>query len=361
MRLNNLQALRGVACLLVVFYHVALWEHDPQRGGNTSYALFGPVEYFGYVGVDLFFVLSGFVITWGHVAALGDPTRIAGYLRGRFWRVYPVYWACWLAAAPMYLWLINWGWHLDRRAVVRYLLLLPTDQVNAFIPQAWTLTFEMMFYTAFAVFFLLPRRAFVPALAFWLATIVAGPLVLSRLPLGLLYHTAYRLLCPKTVEFVVGCLGAVAVRRGWGGSGRIVLTAGVVGFVAAAMANVVGRVATPTGWPQAICFGVPLALIIFGAATAERSRGWQLPGWLQSVGGASYSIYLVHIAGFDAAHRLLPRMNHEGVGHWLWDGSLLVAGIGIGYLVHYAVERPLQRIGRRKKASPEPIELRRAA
>jgi peptidoglycan/LPS O-acetylase OafA/YrhL len=103
-----------------------------------------------------------------------------------------------------------------------------------------------------------------------------------------------------------------------------------------------------------------MGLIIFGAAALERSRGWQFPGWLQSIGAASYSIYLVHLACYDVVHKLL-HVDHAGPGHLVWVATLLTAGITVGFAVHHAVERPLQRLGRRKKVVTHPIEYRRAA
>jgi peptidoglycan/LPS O-acetylase OafA/YrhL len=90
MRLNNLQALRGVACLLVFFFHVAIGEAGAGHGLNPLV----PFQYAGFAGVDLFFVLSGFVITRVNVRGLGDPARVAGYVTRRLWRIYPVYCAC---------------------------------------------------------------------------------------------------------------------------------------------------------------------------------------------------------------------------------------------------------------------------
>ena len=67
--LSNLQALRGIACLLVVWLHVAVWERE--YGVRTP--LLREVKWFGSAGVDLFFVLSGFIITYTQAAHFSDP------------------------------------------------------------------------------------------------------------------------------------------------------------------------------------------------------------------------------------------------------------------------------------------------
>jgi peptidoglycan/LPS O-acetylase OafA/YrhL len=94
-----------------------------------------------------------------------------------------------------------------------------------FLPQAWTLSFELMFYLIFAVFFLLPRRAFLPALSVWLAAIVGMSMTCDDVP-----QTVASPLHPLVVEFILGCITGVLVRRKprWCVP---CLTVGVAGFV----------------------------------------------------------------------------------------------------------------------------------
>src|SRR5688572_474363 len=87
--LQNVQALRGAACLMVVVYHLQVW--DAAFGNPTP--VFREVRRFGFAGVDLFFVLSGFIITATNLRHVGRPAAVPGYLFRRLWRVYPTYWA----------------------------------------------------------------------------------------------------------------------------------------------------------------------------------------------------------------------------------------------------------------------------
>ncbi|MGL4420416.1 MAG: acyltransferase family protein, partial [Gemmataceae bacterium] len=86
--LRNVQALRGLACLFVVLYHVAGWEQLVW----PRIPVFGFYRYFGFAGVDLFFVLSGFIITHAHWKQIGQPRHLPTYLYRRLSRIYPVYW-----------------------------------------------------------------------------------------------------------------------------------------------------------------------------------------------------------------------------------------------------------------------------
>src|SRR4051812_18041777 len=88
-RFDTLQALRGAACLLVVVLHTA----GVEAKFGLRFAPLRPVQWFGYAGVDLFFVLSGFIIAATPRADLGRPRRLPAYLFRRAWRIYPTFWA----------------------------------------------------------------------------------------------------------------------------------------------------------------------------------------------------------------------------------------------------------------------------
>src|SRR5262245_48017594 len=205
MRLSNLQALRGVACLLVLGFHVAEWEL--HRGQSPAVHLAGAVEYFGYVGVDLFFVLSGFVITWVSYARLGQRSESLGFLLRRGWRIFPLYWVCWGLVILAYVYILGIPWLPTRRWLIGNLAILPSQPQHLFIPQAWSLAYELLFYGSFAAFFFLPRRAFLPCLGAWFAVICicgvargAGPALSG--PVG---RNIERLISPLVLEFLFGC------------------------------------------------------------------------------------------------------------------------------------------------------------
>src|SRR4051794_8004614 len=108
MGLLNPQALRRAASLLVLVFHAAQWEL--HNGYTPALPLCYPFEFFGYAGVDLFFVLSGFVITWVSAKKLGDPRQVGGFLVRRAWRIFPLYWACWAGWALAYVFLLGQPW-----------------------------------------------------------------------------------------------------------------------------------------------------------------------------------------------------------------------------------------------------------
>jgi exopolysaccharide production protein ExoZ len=350
LRIHNLQALRGVACLLVFVFHLAFAE--AQAGGELAKQAYAGLV-FGQAGVDLFFVLSGFVITWVNADILGDHTRLVGYVGRRLWRIFPVYWVCWCAALPLVRWLgvIDLGQFLNPGKALRLLALLPTSDYNPVLPQAWTLNFEIVFYLAFAVFLFVPRRAFVPLLGLWLAGVVAA---LGLPPNAAMFTVrAFRpaawLLHPFVLEFLLGCFAAVAIRRGWTGGARTILMAGLLGFAAGAVVTCMDPVAaSPARW-RVLLFGVPSSLIVFGAVAVERSQGWVLPRWLQICGDASYPIYLVHMVVLDVVRKNLGGLSDNWLGHVTRICLLIIAGLGTGFVVHAVVEQPLMNLVRRRR------------
>jgi exopolysaccharide production protein ExoZ len=358
-RLHNLQALRGVACLLVLFCHLAGWERLISI--YTPHRLLSPMHYCGFAGVDLFFVLSGFVITWVSVDGLGDRTRLAGYLGRRLWRIYPTYWACWGLAATAGFILVSRPWPTDGSVLTRVLLLLPSDELNPVIPQAWTLCYEVAFYLAFAVFFVLPRRAFLPLLALWAVAVVTALIVSMTGPTW----TPPLLLRFHVMEFLLGCFAAAAVRRGRVAWGRSALAVGIVGFAAGGVATYTGLTyAHPAN--RALIFCGPSALIVYGAAAVEAARGWVLPRWLRAVGDASYSIYLTHLVALEWTSIPVRWLTQNWRGHLHVLIGMTVCSIAVGFLVHYSVERPLIMLGRRRRPGRDagiavPTEHARAA
>jgi peptidoglycan/LPS O-acetylase OafA/YrhL len=364
MRLRNLQALRGAACLLVVFAHLSMVEDRL----HVRPPYLRPLDFFAPGAIDVLFVLSGFVITWANSGALGEPRRAPGYLARRLWRVYPVYWACWIVALPLAHGFVNADWLL--RSPVLWSLwpdfvLWPRFQTNFAVPQAWTMLYEVTFYVVFAGFVLLPRRGFVPCLVVWAA---AGAAAIALPELATRYAVDYGYLAawvwrPSYLKIVLGCLLAVAVRGGWCGDGRTALITGLAGF--AATAAVVYRLPGPTTL-RFEPFLLPSVVLVYAAVAVETRRGWVLPRWLQITGDASFPIYLTHLGMLEFGARNFGGTGTTVLAHVGWLVLMAAAALVIGFAMHLLVERPVLNLVRRRPSRPE-IEaetfevLRRAA
>jgi peptidoglycan/LPS O-acetylase OafA/YrhL len=204
--LQLIQAFRGAAALMVMLYHVGMV--------NTFYSPFlGNVFGFGHSGIDFFFVLSGFIMLYVHYEQAGRVRATGRFLALRAARIFPIYW-CVLAVTVACFWAFPqtpdriWapGKTLDPATLVRAIFLYQQDQ-DAIVPVAWTLSYELVFYLFFSVFFLLGAGAFALLMLIWSVAIAvqwSGVAYLGPYPV---------LLRPLVGEFFLGCLAAwLAIR-----------------------------------------------------------------------------------------------------------------------------------------------------
>lgn len=359
---QTMQVVRAVACLAVVFTHVAALEYFFQLHFLPTRAILlaGPG------GVDAFFVVSGFIIGATTRTDLGRADRLPGYLFRRFWRIYPVFWVALAAGVaahvafpirPGELFGPGWGENL-----LGTLALLPDSPFVAALPVAWTLSSEVAFYLSVGLLFLLPRRAAAPALLAW-GAVVLGLAVAGHRP-GNRFAALWA--SPFVLEFLAGCfIARWPVRLG----GR---RAAAIGLAAAAWLGVgLGlKLAFDPTWDvrdyreRVLVFGPAFALAVLALTGWERTGGWIGPRWLARLGDASYSIYLVHLPCLHAAFWVLFWVNwsHSRSGHAAWVVLMVAAGVLPGLAFYRLVERPLLGVWKRKPAAgpetpPAPVRL----
>lgn len=335
-RLENIQALRGVAALMVLCAHVKEAEIDYGGGGT----LLPHFLYMGVVGVDLFFLISGFVMA--HVALSGERGRKPAqrFIYNRAARIYPAYWAATLLLLVLYAgkkFLFAEETPFPNPATT--FLLLPSKHYPL-VPVGWTLVHEMYFYVAFALFVGWRSIRLPVFLGAWTAAIVAA------LAFGAFDANAWTKVVfnPLTFEFILGALIAYAIRSGVTGfpvpalaAGAAILTIQSIFFADVLYPDVMGEFAL-----RASIFAPPLALILYGAAALEQKRAALAPLWLRRAGDASYSIYLIHIPAFLVVGKLIS----ISLADTRLDNAALIAGfvagaIGSGFALHIYVERPL--------------------
>jgi peptidoglycan/LPS O-acetylase OafA/YrhL len=139
--LHILQVYRGLAALMVVGYHATLLLVEKYH----FYGFWGGLSW-GFSGVHLFFVLSGFIICFIHYVDINRPHRAGIYLYKRFARIYPTYWVVLLVSLPALLLGIS---HLNGYHLFENLTLLRISNHDKFVAVAWTLSHEIMFYLVF--------------------------------------------------------------------------------------------------------------------------------------------------------------------------------------------------------------------
>ncbi|MDD5297585.1 MAG: acyltransferase [Rhodocyclaceae bacterium] len=319
-RLEGVEAARGVAAMLVVFFHAA--HHLKSNFGVLP--LWG-IAQFGHAGVDFFFVLSGFIIAFVHHGDIGQPNRLRHYLVRRFSRVFPFFWIVFLAS----LGLLAVSAHRSLppvSAIVSNFFLLPQTSERV-VGVSWSLVMEMYFYAFFAIT-IVSRRIGIALFSVWLLVALAAMLGWGGPP------GAYLAVFGSSfgIEFFFGMGAAYLLVHRSVPMPRGMLAAGVGAFLATAAVELLGGL-DGFGVLARVWYGLASMLLVLGLVESERQGLITVPKALFISGRASYSIYLVHVIlvgliykvmSFLGVLRLLP----------LWSSYLLLSfGAIIGGVV----------------------------
>ncbi len=329
-RLPSIQYLRAIAALMVVAFHII---------GRSALV--------GAAGVDIFFVMSGFVMWLVIDCEDVKPLRFA-YDRGA--RLLPLYWLCTLvlAIAAILLPHLFSRLHLTPEWIASSLVLLPsyqpgTGDIFPVLNQGWTLSYEMFFYAILFVATFAPRS--------WRSLVVSGFLFAS-ISVGL-WHAPRTAMVqvytnPLLAEFLLGFLfvrffSEKAFSTSW--AAGLLIVVGLAGFVIAAFHG-----EQPDGWRRVIVWGCPAFALVAGCVNLERIPSHRSFRTGQLLGDASYSIYLTQGLFISLLTHLwkLFGSDKSDVMHVMAFAAigLLVCTIG-GTLVHLLVERPILKTLRR--------------
>ncbi|MEM6757488.1 MAG: acyltransferase [Planctomycetota bacterium] len=333
-----LDGLRGAAVLAVVFYHCLYLPGD-----NAVVGFFNRLLLTGWVGVDLFFVLSGFLIT----GILLDTRKSGGgyfvpFYARRLFRIFPLYFLLlaivfiglplvapgvvpedaqrsqvwfWLHISNIYYALYYWSWGA----------LSPT----------WSLAIEEQFYLVWpAVVLLCPPRA-LKWVCLGLAVMAFGLRVLGRWadfgPVAIYVFTLTRV-----DGLALGAWVAIMVRDGamlkrWGGpliTLAAVVGAGMVAFVCFYdRIDNLGRGGQTIGYSAAAIAFAGLILAASGATHANRLQSLCAAGWLRFFGKYSYAIYLFHRPVESFVNRVEARLG------WETQGTVPLALLHVGLVL----------------------------
>ena len=347
-RLESIQALRAIAAIGVVFTH-AITRLSSSFPGASDHALFtgaGGQLTVGDAGVDLFFVISGFIMLHVHrndFAQHGAPLR---FITRRILRIVPIYWLlttvalAFLAFAPQLFTTHYKGIYLPW-IVGSYLFLpiAPPDwNATPVVGVGWTLNYEMFFYAFFTAALLLPRRL-------GLTLIFAG--FGSLVVIGMLWKPSGPVLGLATnwllLDFLLGI--AIAWRLSSQGKlSRIQIAAAISTGIAALAATIVWP-APEEGPLRFLLWGIPAALVVLGMSSVELPRE-RVGKLMSALGDASYSIYLFQFFALPAWARA---MRAGGAEVLPFDADVLLLTalvVASGYGCWLLLERPLGGLAR---------------
>ncbi len=338
--LDNIQALRAVAALMVVAVHLQLNEMRAPEGHVLS-----PWLFYGVSGVDLFFVISGFIMVYIAHRRFGAARHALAFILERAARIYPPAWLFTaLALAGVFAAGTADKW-LSGHNLLFSFLLLPQRQ-PPLLAVSWTLIHELYFYLVFAVFMLFGFRWLPLALALWAA------LVLAAQKTGLWHLNPWTLIAfhPLTFEFIGGCVVGLIVVYFPPRFGLWAVLAGIAWLLWSiiSMDLPMNPDRFPFGWGRVAAFAPPAALVVYGMVALEETGQWRAPPWLTRVGDWSYSLYLSHLLVIATLAHAWVRLQRPGVADNLaFIGVSLLAVLTLAWLSYRFYERPLLRRAKR--------------
>lgn len=320
--LVQLQYLRAIAALMVVYFHAVLQfqKVDPS---------FDPERYlFGETGVDIFFVLSGFVM-W--LTTAGRQISPMEFYRRRIRRIVPLYWMATLfsAAVAFAVPSILKSTVFDVPHLLASLVFLPwvnpadTNMIVPVVVPGWTLNYEMFFYLVFAALLTVPEERRLAGLVAAFVLILAVCHLLPATTATTFYGN------PIILEFLAGALlGRLYMQKillpqpsAW--------AALALGFAFLVINEFLCDVTM-----RSYMWGIPALFIIYGAVSIDFSK-FRTIGWLNYLGDASYSIYITH--AFTLAFlRIVNNHLHIGIlqNAFIFIALCLVLSSVAGALIH---------------------------
>jgi exopolysaccharide production protein ExoZ len=343
-QLVSIQYLRGLAALSVLVTHALQWPL-----ADINMALLKT----GRLGVEVFFVISGFIITTIAGEGRFDPR---GFLVRRAYRIVPAYWTATLLTAALAIAMPNQFRTTipTIEGLIKSLLFIPSLEPKApLLLLGWTLNFEAFFYLVFASLFFLKSgmRTFVLLCLF-------GVLVaIGQFSTGLSYVEAIYT-SPSLIGFCFGTLLAQAYRHGVIGYLSRTLHIPVLAAPAALLAAfyLIGwdsaeQIAL---WKHLLMSITALSIVLFGLSYETKSQV-ALVWPLKYLGDASYSVYLFHIFSVGAVWSVAKRLFdvHQPLAYLSCTAVAIVVGLAFSFLCHHFVERPFFAAGpKRNQAVP---------
>ncbi|MDR5020343.1 acyltransferase [Yersinia rochesterensis] len=350
-RLDSIQVLRGVAALLVVLFHFRHFVNDVYPLKDLGDRLF----LFGEAGVDLFFVISGFIIVYSSKSR--EKNTFSEFAIKRLFRLYPIYFIV------LTFYLISYRDEVFTISnIIKSYLLIPIDFNGkgpwfglSIIYTAWTLSYEAYFYIVFsiAIFINHKHRALVCAVAILLIMAMSqlhlydalflDPITAKKDNQGVLYNLSF-VSSPLIIDFILGMFLAYLYdyydkKCGYHNIYNFIALSSMAIALIFMISSKTGSVG-PTSW------GWCSFLIVASMLVLTKNLNLTYPRFLISIGEMSYSIYINHV--------VVKKVSFSYIGSFgLFTGkdgffilfSLVAVTLCISYFTYTFIEKPSVKLG----------------
>ncbi len=330
----GLQVLRIVAAGFVVLMHSDVYVRQRLDNNFPSFPN-------GVSGVDIFFVISGFVMIYSSQKLFAQSRGWMVFALRRITRIVPMYWLA--TTIKLVVMLSTTGYVLHAHfsfftTITSYLFLPSRNSENNLFPLlgvGWTLNFEMFFYFLFSLALLLRVNVY-KFVGVVLALVALGAILRQESWPAISFYLNARVL-----EFFLGMLIArlcVANKHLPRPVALLLFGAGIAALLYPG--NLAFFVDSDWGFFALVRFGLPAAMIVYSAASLE---DWiqRVPSAMLFLADSSYVIYLFHPMIAPIAPYLFSKFH---IGYpWLAYGLGIALGLGVGSLVHAFVENPVSK------------------
>ena len=316
MRYQNIELLRFIAALAVVYFHAVGTLRAvafPEIGPN-------PLTELGAAGVDVFFVISGFVIFLSLTRKNRTPIEFA---RDRLIRLVPAYWILTVShlvilASVAILRGTEVPFDISWTIQSLFFVSQPLGNNLPLISQGWSLEIEMLFYLLVAV-----------------GLIIKNPIANIVFPaVALVSLVGFGLLPDLALEFIFGgLLGYLYTRIKF--PAPVAIGAGVIGIVLFVAPVILGAVDAPR-W---VTWGIPSMLVVFSAINLPQLN-WKI---LPTIGAASYPVYLLHMMVINIVSPIMSMFGSSTAMFFFALASCLILSQVLGIIFDKMVDKPITR------------------
>jgi exopolysaccharide production protein ExoZ len=326
---------RGLAAFAVLLLHAEGMLLPAKNGIDEG---FGGLFRFGFLGVDFFFVLSGFIIFFVHARHVGEAKQAPAYLLRRLFRILPTYWAVFTLLIVLLPFQRTW----PTLSMEWFASQFSLSTLNLWVGQAWTLQHEFLFYLMFSGLIIFGRIGWLALVAWIVACVVMsyGSVNVARTTwFELIFH-------PYHLMFLAGMCTAWAARlnaQAW----RLYVVAMLVLVLLAvwALVHAHDSLASHTAlrYYSAAVFGnaVLVALLALGRTSFE------VPSLFTWLGKISYSVYICHGLILMICKAVLERSGAIELPRVLIFASGVALCLLASHLLQRWVEQPGINLGKR--------------
>lgn len=334
--------LRGLAVILVIAAHAV---DSAASFGQGAVARFYYFENFGAIGVDIFFIISGVIMT---VITAGTALSPKQFFLKRCIRILPLYWAvsffCWLISFAGYWPQVNFA------QVLQTITLVPVFTTGYFsgpvLFLGWTLAFEFFFYLLFTLsMFFNKKQPLLPVSGMLLSLVAAGFIFPAVTAVQFKFVTN-----PIVLEFLAGCICGYLYLKPVKIPAVICYAAIVAGVTAmgysviSGFGNISEMEYTWNGslsFIRVVKWGIPSFLLVTGLVLLEKNNQLKVPGLAIVTGDISYSAYLSHFICIMFATKIWYRTGLKQPDVFIV--AAVIFCLVTAYVIYRFIEKPLTR------------------